>query len=77
MRVAMLVPVIVFAVMLHARRAGEDASGPRPPLLPWFAVAFAVLVAINSTGWLPERRRQGRQRVLALVPGRRDRRASA
>ncbi|MDP3519176.1 MAG: putative sulfate exporter family transporter, partial [Hydrogenophaga sp.] len=28
-------------------------SGPRPPLLPWFAVAFAVLVAINSTGWLP------------------------
>ena len=55
MRVAMLVPVIVFAVMLsraHASNTG-DASAPRPPLLPWFAVAFAALVAINSTGWLP------------------------
>lgn len=55
LRVAMLVPVIVFAVMLTRARAGKShrASGPRPPLLPWFAVAFAVLVAINSTGWLP------------------------
>jgi uncharacterized integral membrane protein (TIGR00698 family) len=55
MRVAMLLPVIVVAVMLTRRSAaGEGASGKRPPLLPWFAVAFAVLVAINSTGWLPE-----------------------
>ena len=55
MRVAMLVPVIVFAVMFVRRRDREDgaAGGPRPPLLPSFAVAFAVLVAINSTGWLP------------------------
>ncbi len=52
MRVAMLVPVIVFAVMRTRSRA-DQADGPRPPLLPWFAVAFAVLVAINSTGWLP------------------------
>lgn len=28
-------------------------QAPRPPLLPWFAVAFAVLVGVNSTGWLP------------------------
>src|SRR5213075_1627568 len=55
MRVAMLVPVIVFAVMLTRARASKSdrAIGPRPPLLPWFVVAFAVLVAINSTGWLP------------------------
>ena len=58
MRVAMLVPVIVFAVMLVRARFADmgdaaGASGKRPPLLPWFAVAFAVLVAINSTGWLP------------------------
>ena len=55
MRVAMLVPVIVFAVMLTRARASQSdrANGPRPPLLPWFAVAFAILVAINSTGWLP------------------------
>ena len=24
------------------------------PLLPWFAVAFALLVAVNSTGWIPK-----------------------
>ena len=52
MRVAMLVPVIVFAVMMSRRQAGE-AQGPRPPLLPGFAVGFALLVAIHSTGWLP------------------------
>jgi len=53
MRVAMLLPVIVFAVMC-TRARGKGAGGPRPPLLPWFAVAFAALVAINSTGWVPE-----------------------
>lgn len=52
MRVAMLLPVIVFAVMLTRSRLGES-RGPRPPLLPWFAVAFTLLVAINSSGWLP------------------------
>ncbi|MDK2655932.1 YeiH family protein [Cupriavidus consociatus] len=56
MRVAMLLPVIALAAWLsqrHQRAQGEAGKGPRPPLLPWFAVAFAVLVAINSTGWLP------------------------
>jgi uncharacterized integral membrane protein (TIGR00698 family) len=51
-RVAMLLPVIVFAVML-VRGRGAQTGGPRPPILPGFAVAFAVLVALNSTGWLP------------------------
>jgi uncharacterized membrane protein YadS len=54
LRVAMLLPVIACAVL--ATRAGGAAAhegGKRPPLLPWFAVAFAVLVALNSTGWLP------------------------
>jgi len=61
MRVAMLVPVIVFAVMVvrHRDRDSGAASGPRPPLLPWFAVAFALLVAINSTGLLPKVLTQG------------------
>ncbi|HET7792547.1 MAG TPA: putative sulfate exporter family transporter [Rhizobacter sp.] len=58
MRVAMLLPVIVFAAMLtrsRLRSRGEEANtGERPPLLPWFAVGFALLVAINSTGWLPK-----------------------
>jgi len=52
MRVACLLPVILFAVAF-TRRTDQAAGGPRPPLLPWFAVGFAVLVAINSTGWLP------------------------
>jgi uncharacterized integral membrane protein (TIGR00698 family) len=52
MRVAMLLPVILFTSML-TRARGDAAGTERPPLLPWFAVAFAVLVAINSTGWVP------------------------
>jgi uncharacterized integral membrane protein (TIGR00698 family) len=52
MRVAMLLPVIVFAVML-VRTRGAETGGKRPPILPGFAVAFAVLVAVNSSGWLP------------------------
>ncbi|MFV5593155.1 YeiH family protein [Acinetobacter junii] len=52
MRVAMLLPVIVCAAMI-TRMQGVDSSGERPPLLPWFAVAFFVLACINSTGWVP------------------------
>jgi uncharacterized integral membrane protein (TIGR00698 family) len=53
MRVAMLLPVILFASLLTRRKGGAEA-GARPPLLPWFAVAFALLVAINSTGVVPK-----------------------
>lgn len=55
MRVAMLLPVIALAAWLARRQmaANGGASGERPPLLPWFAVAFALLVLLNSTGWLP------------------------
>lgn len=52
MRVTALLPVILFAVAF-TRRGGKSGDGPRPPLLPWFAVGFGVLVALNSTGWLP------------------------
>jgi uncharacterized integral membrane protein (TIGR00698 family) len=60
MRVAMLLPVIVVAVMITRigigglDSTGGAAGGARPPLLPWFAVAFAVLVVINSLGWIPK-----------------------
>jgi uncharacterized integral membrane protein (TIGR00698 family) len=57
LRVAMLLPVIVLASTITRMRAvaeGEGGSTKRPPLLPGFAVAFAVLVAINSTGWIPK-----------------------
>jgi uncharacterized integral membrane protein (TIGR00698 family) len=53
MRVAMLVPVIVFAVMFTRSRVAQEGGGKRPPLLPGFAVGFVVLMLINSTGWLP------------------------
>jgi uncharacterized integral membrane protein (TIGR00698 family) len=51
MRVAMLLPVIVCAAIISRAHGGAE-EGRRPPLLPWFAVAFMVLVAVNSTGWI-------------------------
>jgi uncharacterized integral membrane protein (TIGR00698 family) len=53
MRVAMLLPVIVCAAMI-ARGQGDSNAGPRPPLLPWFAVAFLIVAAVNSAGWIGE-----------------------
>jgi uncharacterized integral membrane protein (TIGR00698 family) len=53
MRVAMLLPVIICAAMI-ARAHGGSKAGPRPPLLPWFAVAFVIVAAINSVGWIGE-----------------------
>lgn len=52
MRVAMLLPVILCAAMI-TRMQGNDSTGERPPLLPFFAVGFLVLACINSTGWVP------------------------
>jgi uncharacterized integral membrane protein (TIGR00698 family) len=65
MRVALLLPVIVIAAGVtrwQSRDQGGD-QGERPPLLPAFAVAFALLVAINSTGLVPEVVRQAGQEV--------------
>jgi uncharacterized integral membrane protein (TIGR00698 family) len=56
MRVALLLPVIVVAALMaraHDRARGGANEGPRPPLLPGFAVGFAVLMAINSFGVFP------------------------
>jgi len=51
LRVAMLLPVcIVIGLALHVR--GSEAAHAAP-VLPWFAVAFAILVGIASTGWIP------------------------
>ena len=49
MRVAMLVPVIVFAVLLSRRQAGETL-GPRPPLLPGFAVVRSEKTRTGTMG---------------------------
>ena len=51
LRVAMLLPVcLAIGVAVHAR--GSDAAHAAP-VLPWFAVVFAILVAVNSFGWIP------------------------
>ncbi|MRV70235.1 putative sulfate exporter family transporter [Duganella sp. FT92W] len=58
MRVAMLLPVILCAAMV-ARAQGTQPGEARPPLLPWFAVAFFALACINSTGIVPHALQQG------------------
>src|SRR4051812_49198551 len=51
LRVAMLLPVcLVIGLALHVR--GRTAAHAAP-VLPWFAVVFAILVGINSMGWIP------------------------
>ena len=50
-RVACLVPVVVtISLLMHRRRSPESGN---EPLLPWFLVAFVVLVIVNSLGWVP------------------------
>lgn len=51
MRVAMLVPTVVVISFMSRRHHAEGAR--RPPPVPWFIIAFAVLMLINSTGWVP------------------------
>ena len=51
LRVAMLLPAcLVIGLALHVRGA---TAAHAAPVLPWFAVAFAALVVINSAGWIP------------------------
>lgn len=52
LRVAMLLPVILVAGQISRHAAGAE-GGERPPLLPWFVVAFVALVALNSLVALP------------------------
>lgn len=50
LRVAMLLPVcLAIGFALHVR--GSTAAHAAP-VLPWFAVAFAALVVVNSLGWV-------------------------
>jgi len=50
-RVGMLLPVCLgIGVMLHLRSSETAHSAP---LFPWFALAFAALVAIGSMAWIP------------------------
>jgi uncharacterized integral membrane protein (TIGR00698 family) len=50
MRISTLLPVIVCAALFTRR--DPAAAGPRPPLLPVFAVGFILLAALKSAGWI-------------------------
>ena len=54
LRVAMLLPVILVLSLMFRERANVRGNAIRPPLLPWFAIAFGVLVALNSLVALPK-----------------------
>jgi uncharacterized integral membrane protein (TIGR00698 family) len=51
LRVAMLLPVCIVIGMVLQARGGQ--AGSSPPVLPWFAVVFAILVVLGSAGWVP------------------------
>jgi uncharacterized integral membrane protein (TIGR00698 family) len=52
LRVAMLLPVcVVVGVVLRSR---GTSSARKVSVLPWFVVAFAILVVAGSSGWLPQ-----------------------
>jgi uncharacterized membrane protein YadS len=53
LRVAVLLPVIAITGVGY-RHIGSDTGAARPPLLPGFAIGFAVLVALNSVGAIPD-----------------------
>ncbi|MBO0346080.1 putative sulfate exporter family transporter [Roseibium sp. CAU 1637] len=59
LRVAMLpivVLILAFSYRAASRRAAEESGGSIPSgwaSFPWFAVGFAVLLLVNSTGVIP------------------------
>lgn len=52
LRVAMLLPVILVAGQIT--RSFATPGAVRPPLLPWFVMAFVALVILNSVVSLPK-----------------------
>jgi uncharacterized integral membrane protein (TIGR00698 family) len=61
MRVLLLAPLVAGVVVaVHGRRraaaggrAGAEAPGKRPPLVPLFVLGFLAMVALRTTGVLP------------------------
>jgi len=53
-RVALLLPAVLAISFLFHTRHEAGTGTVRPPVLPMFLVVFAVLVAVNSTGWVPQ-----------------------
>ena len=53
LRVAMLVPVVLFiGIIVRLRRGDASQSGVTAPV-PWFLIAFIALFVANSVGGIP------------------------
>ncbi|GAA1398283.1 putative sulfate exporter family transporter [Kitasatospora putterlickiae] len=59
MRVVLLAPLVagvaVAARRSHRRAGTEPVGGKRPPLVPLFVAGFLAMIALRTTGVLPER----------------------
>ncbi len=54
-RVSMLAPVVlVFALVIRRMGIEQSGSAKRPPLIPFFVLAFLAFAALNSLGIIPE-----------------------
>ena len=51
-RICLLAPV-VFYLAWELRHVHRPAGEPKVSPVPWFLVAFVLIAALNSTGWLP------------------------
>jgi uncharacterized integral membrane protein (TIGR00698 family) len=57
MRVALLAPVLIIVAIVIRTFAGAASTGQgarRPPLLPWFVLAFLAASTASSIGYVPE-----------------------
>jgi uncharacterized integral membrane protein (TIGR00698 family) len=52
-RVMLLAPLIAGIALRH--RSADASSGPRPPIVPPFIVAFVAMVVVASIGVIPDR----------------------
>ena len=59
-RSLMIIPIVIgLAVLVRRREGSVEPAGRGGPvrrlvaLVPWFLIAFVVVVAMNSVGWVP------------------------
>jgi uncharacterized integral membrane protein (TIGR00698 family) len=64
-RVLMLGPVVATLSFLAPKRA--EATHKRAALLPWFIIAFLAMMALRSTGLLPERASEAAGHVSTML----------
>lgn len=53
-RVVLLAPMIAGYSVLHRRHTPATTEGRKPPIVPLFVVGFIAMIAVRSTGLLPD-----------------------